>query len=265
MYGNYSWNAGATTVQILADLVALACGAAVADLGAGCNKAASAVAGGASGWAVVDAAYGVVSRAGQAGGPGLLARLTVSGTPKLQLAAVDGWVMGSHSAGYATTAQDCSLALSAAGQVFILAGDFGLCLMSSDFAAWALVGEVKRDGPALAGDAAAPGGFVVSAAGSVYMPRLKSPSAVGDSANVAVTLASSYGSLSAAAVRARGEALYMPMVPAVLSYQQVPVGEVAGIVVAGGYGQGGDYLTNANGDIFQIVKNFSYLLAVPKK
>jgi hypothetical protein len=265
MYGNYSWVQGAAAAQIVGDLVALACGAAVADLSAGCNKAASAVAGAASGWAVVDAAYGVVSRAGQGGGPGMLARLTVSGTPKLQLAAVDGWVMGSHSASFAAQAQDCSNTLAAAGQVFVMAGDFGLCLMASDFATWALVGEVKRDGPALAGDALAPGGFVVCSSNYVYMPRLKSPSAVGDLTSPSVTLASAYGALSAAAVRARGEALYMPMVPAVLYYQQVPIGEVVGVVAAGGYGQGGDYLSNAGGDVFQIVKTNSYLLAVPKR
>ena len=102
--------------------------------------------------------------------------------------------------------------------------------------------------------------------GSNYMARLKSPSAVGDLSALSVVLTSSYGTLSGSAARARGESLYMPMVPAVLSYSQVPIGEVAGLLMAGGYGQTGDFLTNAAADVFQIMKNGAgYLMAVPKK
>lgn len=265
MYGIYAWNAGAVPAQVTADILALIAGGLVADLSASCNKAATSEGGEASGWSVVDSAYGVMAHAGQAGGPGMLARLTATATPRLQLAAVDGWNMGSHAAGFAATPMDCSGSLGAAGQVSFIAGPAGLLLASSDYAQWALVSEVKRDGPALAGDALAPGGFVVGSGGYCYMPRLKSPSAVGDLAGASVTLQSAYGTLATTAARSRGEALYLPMVPGTLQYSNVPIGELAGPMVAGGYAQSGDYIIAANGDAYQIVKfGYSTLLAVLK-
>lgn len=265
MYGIYAWNAGAVPAQVTADILALIAGGLVADLSASCNKAVTVGAGEASGWSVVDSAYGVMSHAGQAGGPGMVARLTASATPRLQLAAVDGWNMGSHAAGFAAAAQDCSGSLAVAGQVSFIAGPAGLLLAGSDYAQWALVSEVKRDGPALAGDALAPGGFVVGSGGYCYMPRLKSPSAVGDLAGVSVTLQSAYGSLATTAARSRGEALYLPMVPGTLQYSNVPIGEMAGPMIAGGYAQSGDYIIAANGDQCQIVKyGYSTLIALVK-
>lgn len=265
MHGVYAWNAGAVPAQVTADILALIAGGLVADLSASCNKAVTNAGGEASGWSVVDAAYGVMAHAGQAGGPGMLARLTASATPRLQLAAIDAWNMGSHAAGFAATPLDCSGSMAVAGQLSIIAGPSGLLLASSDYAQWALVSEVKRDGPALAGDAMAPGGFAIGAGGYCYMPRLKSPSAVGDMAGASVTLQSAYGQLSTTAARSRGEALYLPMVPGTLQYSNVPVGEMAGPMIAGGYAQSGDYIVAANGDKYQIVKfGYSTLIAVLK-
>ena len=56
MYGVYSWNAGASAVNVVADLLALMGGAVVDDLSLSANKAACSVGGVASGWSVVDAA-----------------------------------------------------------------------------------------------------------------------------------------------------------------------------------------------------------------
>ena len=81
--------------EVVADLLALMGGAVVDDLSLSANEAACSVGGAASGWSVVDAAYGVIACAGEAGGPGMVARITVSTGPRIQLAAVDGWVMGS--------------------------------------------------------------------------------------------------------------------------------------------------------------------------
>lgn len=264
MYGVYSWNAGITAGQIQQDLVALLCGSAIDDLSAGCNKAATTVGGAASGFVVVDQPFGVLSHPGQAGGPGILARITVSAGPRVQLAAVDQWNMGTHAAAFVTNAADCSNLTTAAGSLNFIASAAGLLLASSDWGVWAFVGEVKRDGPAFTGDAAAPGGFIVSSGGYCYMPRLKSPNSVGDLSNASCQFASAFGQLSAAAARTRAEVLYLPMAPAVVSYGQVPVGEVAGLMTAGGYGQGGDFIVDSDDSVFQIVKNYNLLYAVPK-
>lgn len=264
MFGNYSWNAGAAAQNIIADLVALICGAAVADLSASCNKAASLVEGEASGFDVVDAAYGVVHAPGQIGGPGRLMRLQVSAQNRIQLSVVDQWVMGSHSATFASGAIDASGLVTAAGSVNVYACDDALLIGAADWSYWAGVAEVKRDGPAMS-DALAPGGFVIGGY-YCYMPRLKSPTAVGDLSGPSATFASAYGSLAAAAARDRAEKLYIPMVPGVLSYSSVPVGEVAGVMVAGGYGQSGDFMQDAGGEAFVIAKNSAnVILAFPKR
>ena len=48
------------------------------------------------------------------------------------------------------------------------------------------------------------------------------------------------------------------MAPAVVSYYQVPVGEIAGLLVAGGYGQSGDFVMDAAGDQWLIAKAGQY-------
>jgi hypothetical protein len=264
MYGNYAWNAGATAGNVQQDLVALICGADVASLSADCNKAATVVSGEASGWLVVDQPYGVLRHQGLPGGPGMTARITLSATPRVQVAAVDKWNMGTHAAAYVTSAYDGSATMSGAGSMNIMASDAGLLLASSDWSFWVLIGEVKRDGPALAGDVEAPGTFMMSSSGYCYMPRLKSPSAVGDLSNASVNFQSAYGSLSSSAARNRKDELYLPMTPGVLSYSSVPVGEIKGVVIVGGYGQGGDFVLDGAGKTYQIVKYSSTSFAVPK-
>lgn len=264
MYGVYSWNAGITAGQIQQDLVALLCGSAIDDLSAGCNKAETTVGGAASGFVVVDQPFGVLSHPGQGGGPGILARITVSAGPRVQLAAVNQWNLGTHAAAFVTNAADCSNLTTAAGSLNFIASGDGLLLASSDWGVWAFAGEVKRDGPVLAGDALAPGGFVVSSGGYCYMPRVKSPTGVGDLSNASCQLSSAFGQLYGAAARNRAEQLYLPMAPAVVSYGQVPVGEVVGMMIAGGYGQGGDFVVDADDAVYQIVKYSSLLYAIPK-
>lgn len=264
MHGIYSWNAGASAGNIIGDLVALLCGAAVMDLSAGCDKAASVVAGEAADYVAIDAAYGVVQSVGQAGGPGRLMRLQVSGQNRIQLGVVDQWAMGSHSAAFASGVIDASGLVTAAGSVNLVACDDALLVGAADWSYWAGSAEVKRDGPAM-GDALAPGGFVVGGY-YCYMPRLKSPSAVGDLAGPSCAFASAYGALTASAARDRAEKLYIPMVPAVLSYASYPVGEVAGVMVSGGYGQSGDMMTDGAGNEYVLARNTAnVLLAFPRK
>lgn len=264
MFGTYAWNVGATSANVVADLVALICGGAVADLSASCNKPASSVAGVASGFTALDAPYGVVQQPGVAGGPGRFARLTVSGANRIQLQAVDQWVMGSHSATFATSVLDASNVITAAGAVNFFATDAGLLLAASDWASWAMLAEVKRDGPAMA-DALAPGCFTLGGY-YCYMPRIKAPTAVGDTAAASVTFTGAYGSMSASAARDRSERLYIPMAPAMVSFSSVPVGEVSGVFVTGGYGQSGDFMLDSGGDTFVIARTPNGLLvAFPKK
>lgn len=55
------------------------------------------------------------------------------------------------------------------------------------------------------------------------------------------------------------------MAPAVLSYSNVPVGEVAGVMVSGGYGQSGDFMQDGAGNAFVIARNSgNVLFAFPK-
>lgn len=264
MYGVYAWIAGATAAQLQQDLVALICGGAVADLSAGANKAGCSVSGAASGWTALDAGYGVIKRDGQAGGPGMVARLSVSATPRIQLQAVDAWATATHTAGSATTAFDVSLTTTAAGSVNLMASDAGLLIAAADWSYWGALAEVKRDGPALAGDALAPGAFTINNSGYVYMPRLKAPTATGDLTAVSCSLSSAYGSLSGGAARDRTEKLYFPMSPATVAYSSVPVGEVAGLLTIGGYGQSGDYVQDAGGVTYQLVKAAALGIGIPK-
>lgn len=265
MYGVYAWQAGATAANIQQDLTALLCGALIADLSASANKPQCSATGEASGWTVTDLGYGVLGRAGQAGGPGMTARIVLSAAPRIQVQAVADWVMGTHTAGAATAAADASLLTSAAGSVNWLASDAGLLIAASDWSSWVAVAECRRDGPALAGDAAAPGSVVVTSAGQVYMPRVKTPTAAGDTAAAACSMVSTYGALAAAAARNRSEQLYLPMVPVTVAYSSVPVGEVAGLVAVGGYAQSGDYVQDANGDTYQIAKSYSLPLGIPRR
>jgi len=264
MFGVYAWNAGATASQIQQDLVALVCGGAVADLSAGANKAGCSTGGAASGWTALDAGYGVVKRDGQAGGPGMVGRFSLSAAPRIQLQAVDAWATATHSAGAASTAFDVSAVTTTAGSVWLMASDAGLLIASADWATWGALGEVKRDGPALAGDALAPGSFTINNSGYVYMPRLKAPTASGDMTAVSCSLSSAYGSLSGGAARDRTEKLYFPMSPATIAYSSVPVGEVAGLLTIGGYGQSGDYVQDAGGVTYQLVKASSLGIGIPK-
>lgn len=265
MYGTYAWNAGATPAEVQQDIVALICGADVETLSAVCNKAETKAEGEASGWLVVDQPFGVLSHPGQAGGPGMLARITISSTPRVQMAAIDKWNMGTHAATWVTNARDCAGTMTAAGKMNIMASQAGLLLAASDWSVWALVGEVKRDGPVLAGDAEAPGGFLIDSGSYSYMPRVKSPSALGDVSNASCNFVSAFGTLSTYAARNRKDELYLPMSPAVMSYSSVPVGEVAGLVIAGGYGQGGDYMLDADDALYQLVRyGSSVTVAVPR-
>ncbi|MCL2344455.1 MAG: hypothetical protein FWC58_01215 [Desulfobulbus sp.] len=264
MFGTYAWNANAAPGEVQQDLVMLICGGAIADCSASCNKALTTVSGVASGFTPVDQPFGVLRHPGQAGGPGMLARITISTGPRVQLAAIDGWNLGTHAATYVTSAYDCSGLLTTAGTMNFLASEAGLLLAASDWATWVFMGEVKRDGPALAGDAAAPGGFVYTSGGYCYLPRLKNPSSLGDMSNASCTLQSAFGTLTSSAARDRADTLYLPLAPATITYSSVPVGEIVGAMLAGGYGQGGDMIVDGQGKQYQLVSQYNTKLALSR-
>jgi len=265
MYGVYSWNAGAASASILADVVRLLTGGDVAGCSAACNKSASSVAGvGAGSWVAVDAGYGVIRHAGLAAGPGVTARASISAGGRLQLTVVDGWDAGPHTATHQANAADVSLLLSAAGSVSFLAGDGVLLLASSDWSLWAIAAEVKRDGPAMSGAPLKSGAILIGSGGAHYMARLKTPGSAGETANAYVAVQSAFGSLSGSSARDQLERLYLPMAPATVTFSQVPVEELNGVLLVGGYAQSGDTVAVDPADTFQVVKSGASLFAVLK-
>ena len=264
MHGVYAWNAGATAAQIRADLVAMISGAAIADLSASCDKAASSTAGAASGWVAMDAPYGVLSAAGEAGGPGRQVRLSETAAPRVIVGVVAGWNGATHAAASASSAMECTATIDGAGLCHVLATPDGLLLASSDWSVWGMVAEVKRDGPALAGMAALSGALVVNQNGYAFMARAKKQTGYGYTDNQQVSVASVFGALAATPGRDAAETLYMPMVPAVVSNGGVPVGELVGLRAVGGYAQSGDTLSDGAGDVWQLVKAGNLALALKR-
>lgn len=263
MFANYAWNAGATAANIVADLLALVAGADVAALSASCNKALTTRDGAASGWSVDDAAYGVLRAPCVGGGPASDKLARISCGTKIQLSTVDSWVSATHTAGYSTTAYDVSLAIAAAGSVSMLATPDVMMLAASDWSVWQIVAEIKREGPLMI-DAAAPSWVVIGQNDNCYSPRLKNPAAAGETAPASLSLSSAYGNLTASTTRDRAEKLYIPMAPAVATVSGVPVGEFAGVMISGGYGQSGDYMMDAGGVQWWLCKTSSRLVAVKR-
>jgi len=264
MYGTYAYNAGATAAQVVADVLALVTGADPATLSNSCNKALTTAAGAASGWQVEDANYGVLSAPCIGGGPASRKLARVTAATKLQLSTVDSWNNATHVAGTSTSALDVSLAFSAAGAVNFLATDEVLMLAASDWSVWQCVCEIKRDGPLLS-DAGAPSWVILGTTNYCYAPRFKNLTAAGDSTNVSLSVASAYGTLTGSTTRDRAERLYIPMAPAVASLSSVPVGEFVGVMVSGGYGQSGDYMLDASGDVWQLSKGGAVIYAIKRK
>lgn len=264
MYGIYAWQAGATGPQVVADLVALICGAGVAALSAVCDKPASSVAGGASGWSVVDAPYGVIGAPSQDGGPARVARLMASDVPRLLLASVHGWSMATHLPAAATNAMECSGVIADAGSINLVATPAGLLLAASDWSIWALLAECKRGAPGLVGGAS--GSVVINNSAYAYVARAKNPDAIGQVDNAAASIVSSYGGLSARAARDSAEQLYTPMVPACVAVKQTPFGELLNVRAVGGYGQSGDIVTDAGAVPWVIARmNAGLGLSVARK
>jgi len=266
VYGVYAWGSGASSSQVLADLVRWITGGDIAGMSASCNKPASSVAGLGSGdWSAVDAAFGVVHHAGIGTGPGVTVRLSISGAQRVQMSVVDGWDSGSHAASHATSALDVSLALSAAGSVNLLAVGGVLGVAASDWSYWCLGAEVKRSGPALAGAAAKSGGILLSSSAQHYMARVKTPGSSGETAGAYVQVQSAYGALSGAAARDQSERLYLPMAPATVSYSQVPVEEISGVQIVGGYALSGDAVVDEAATAYLVYKAGGYTFAVAKE
>lgn len=262
MYGVYAWQAGATGQQVVADLVAMIAGAAVADLSGVCDKALSSVAGAASGWSVVDAAFGVLGAASQEGGPQRQARLMSSDTPRVVMAAVHAWATATHTTDAATNALEASGVVGDAGAVNVIATPGGLLIGASDWSLWAMHAEVKRAAPPLSG--ALPGSVVVNGYGYAYVPKAKNPEGLGLVVNASAAVVSSYAGLAETAARDALDMLYIPLVPACVAVKQVPFGELSGVLAAGGYAASGDLMT-AGADTWVAAKtNAGLRLAIKR-
>ncbi|MBN8516800.1 MAG: hypothetical protein J5X22_09400 [Candidatus Accumulibacter sp.] len=254
MYGVYSWNAGASGANIVADLVKFVTGADVASLSASCNKPATVREGAASVWSAVDSGFGVVASAGLVTGPGVTGRMSVSASQKIQLSAVDAWDSGSHSAGFATSVFDVSLSIASAGSVNIVSNDGVLLIAAADWSVWGIVAEVSREGPAMSGAPTVSGALILNNTGQSYMTRCKSPGSAGETTSPYLTVQPAYGSLTSSSARDRAEHLYLVMCSLCVSYSSVPIGEVEGVEAVGGYAQSGDFVLDSEGNQFQVVR-----------
>lgn len=265
MYGVYAFNAGAAPAAVVSDLIALATGAEVAALSAACNKALTTKNGADSPWVAHDAAFGVLRAPCVGGGPGSDKLLRITADTQVRMAAPESWDPALHSAGAGvTSAYAVSLQLSAAGSIHYVMTDELFFLAASDFSVWEVLAEIKREGPLLA-DAAMPSWVLHGTTNYSYMPRLKSPAAAGSLTNVSIATQSPYGTLTSSAVRDLSENLYIPMVPAVALYSSVPIGEYVGLMVAGGYGQAGDYMQDGAGKEFILAKGSAITYAIERK
>lgn len=265
MYGVYAFNAGAAPAAVVADLVALATGAAVADLSAACNKALTTKNGAASPWLAHDAAYGVLRAPCVGGGPDSDKLVRITADTQAKLSTMESWDAVLHSAGAGvTSAYAVSLQLSAAGSIHYIFTDEAFFLAASDFSVWQDLAEIKREGPLLA-DAAMPCWVLHGTGNYSYIPRIKSPTAAGSLTNTSITTQSPYGTLTSSAVRDLSENLYIPLAPAVAVYSSVPVGEYVGLMVSGGYGQAGDYMQDGGGKEYLLAKGSSITYAIERR
>lgn len=264
MYGVYAFNAGAVPASVVADLVALATGAEVAALSSACNKALTTKIGAASPWLAHDAAYGVLRAPCVGGGPASDKLVRVTADTLVRLSTMESWDPVLHSAGAGVTAAYAvSLQLSAAGSIHYVFTDEVFFLAASDFSVWQVLAEIKREGPLLA-DAAMPCWVLHGTGNSSFIPRVKSPTAAGSVTNASLTTQSPYGTLTSSAVRDLSENLYIPMAPAVAVYSSVPVGEYVGLMVAGGYGQAGDYMRDGAGKEYLLAKGSTVTYAIER-
>lgn len=267
MFGAYVWKAGATAPGVVADLLAIASGEPVSALSAACDKTATTIDGAPSGWAVHDAAYGVLSAPSVAdAGVTKLARIAHAGGV-VQLSTADAWNAATHAATNAVDARAVSLPVAVPGAIAFVMTPEVFLLAAADWSSWHAVCEIKRDGPLLR-DTTAPNWVLMGAedgmTAEVRSPRLKNVADVGDATNLALDVASAYGPLAGATTRDRQERLYIPMGPVVTTVGQVPVGELVGVLAAGGYGMSGDYLIDAESNSWLLAQLSDLLLAVKR-
>lgn len=209
MIGVYAYKAGATAAQVAADLAAMIGGAAVAGLSAICDKNLSSAAGAASGWAVLDAAYGVVKGADLSGADKFV-RVMASGSD-VAIGPCEGWNAATHAAQNAVTVQRAVTVAASGGVVYVLANAEAVTLWAADGTSWACVVEICRDSPML------PAGYPVSglmysgAVGYLYCPRFKNPTVAGDTVNAWMVLRMAMG--VNIQPRAPGEVLYWQLMP----------------------------------------------------
>jgi hypothetical protein len=249
MWARYTWNAGASLALVTKDLAMLASGSAVASLSSSCNKGASTIYGGASGWSAHDTANGVIS-AVCADGSAKYLRIISSPTA----GSVRVYAPESHSVGTApavVAGVDFALAVAAAGSLTIYAtgGNFALAHESKAFCA---AFEIARGSPLLAGY---PLHGVFIGAASAYATRIKNPLAVGDLSLTVVNLYSPQGN-TVSAVRDKFEWAYAPVLPAVVLCASAYLGAAVGLWRTGnGIGATHDTLTDGAGNVYVVLRS----------
>lgn len=200
MLVKYVTTSGATTDQMIADLVAIITGGTIASLSASCDKVNSAVIANstATGWTLFDSfnvtvvgtTGGYVLTANAATGSTVkYARLYKSASNAVDIVANETWNAGTHTGTNLTTgAGGISLSVSTTYMVFATARTFMIWNSTGTAAA---VCEFTRDCPYLSGTTY-PSYLVASqtglaqSGGQMYMPRQKNLTATGDSTNVTV-------------------------------------------------------------------------------
>lgn len=264
MFAAYAYKSGATAAQVAADLAALVCGAAVAALSAGCDKAASSVGGAAPGWAAFDGAYNVCKGADLSGADKFL-RLLASGSD-VQATVCESWNAATHAAVNAVTAQKVVTVAASGGVVYVVANAEGAAFWPADGATWLYVSEVSRDSPLL------PAGYPTICLGYstypnyLYVPRFKNPAAAGDTTGGNLLIYTALGSINVQA-RAPGEAFYWQLMPLTVAAPSGTVffGYLRGCYIAPAGATGARLVDGGGAEYAQMYISASAAYAVERK
>lgn len=259
MFAKYAYRAGATAANIIADLCKLISGAALADLSASCDVAASSLGGVSPGWTYDDIGYGVVSAPHEDGAGRKIYQIVASGS-NLQARPVEAWNSSTHAATNAAT-QSGAVAFStaAAGSLWVLASPEVVAIYEAGN--WLILAEVSR-GPLHKNRSCA---LVIQKANEVvYLPRVKNYAAAGEWLNAAAAVVVKQVPLSAA-LRGDAEEIFYQTMPANVGYWPVNTvpnwfyfGVLRGVVLFPNVGQQGDTATDQDGNTLLVLPSSLY-------
>ncbi len=241
MYIEYSWNAGATQANAMADMAALAAGAPVASLSASCNKAQTAFYGEPGGWALHDAAYGVIKRRSLDDTCDKFARFNWASTSQFVVEIMELWDASAHAAaGLVSQAYlSSSGSLASAGMVrLVIKPDFVMVVNS----AWSdLQAAVEFERESVLAQAGASCCALMSAS-ALKLLKKKAASAIGQLSGVAGAVLP--GVLPSVPFRDETESNLVQMVRVIVQDELgFVLGRLRGIWMTGEKRAGGDTVT----------------------